>query len=120
MKIEEIHVWSHDLPVRHGPYRMSHGEVWSLDTTLVKLVTDKGLVGWGETCPIGPTYQPHHAAGARAALAEMAPGLLGAAPLPLALRRRMDSLLIGLRFALADVDISAHDLLRKKYCIPVS
>ena len=120
MKIEEIHVWSHGLPVRHGPYRMSNGEVRSLDTTLVKLVTDKGLVGWGETCPIGPTYQPHHAAGARAALAEMAPGLLGAAPLPLALRRRMDSLLNGHRYAKAAVDIAAHDLLGKQYGIPVA
>ena len=67
MKITEIHIYAHALPVKDGPYRMASTAVWSLDSTLVKLVTDTGLVGWGETCPVGPVYQPHHAAGARAA-----------------------------------------------------
>ncbi len=116
MKITEIHVYAHDLPVRNGPYTMANAEVWALDTTLVKLVTDTGLVGWGETCPVGPTYQPHHAKGARAALAEMAPGLIGADPLtPIALRRRMDGLLNGHRYAKAAIDIAAYDLMGKHY-----
>ncbi|MDW4548917.1 mandelate racemase/muconate lactonizing enzyme family protein [Defluviimonas sp. D31] len=116
MKITEIHVYQHDLPVRNGPYTMANAEVWALDTTLVKLVTDTGLVGWGETCPVGPTYQPHHALGARAALAEMAPGLIGADPLtPIALRRRMDGLLNGHRYAKAAIDIAAYDLMGKHY-----
>ena len=94
MKITEIHIYALDLPVQDGPYTMSNAQVWSLDTTLVKLVADNGLVGWGETCPVGPTYQPHHAKGARAALAEMAQGLIGANPLiPIQLRRKMDGLL---------------------------
>lgn len=114
MKITEIHVYSHELPVKNGPYRMANALVGSLDTTLVKLVTDAGLVGWGETCPVGPTYQPHHAAGARAALLEMAQGLIGANPLqPLALRRRMDGQLNGHRYAKAAIDIAAYDLLGK-------
>ncbi|MCU9846647.1 mandelate racemase/muconate lactonizing enzyme family protein [Defluviimonas sp. WL0024] len=116
MKISEIHVYQHDLPVRNGPYTMANAEVWALDTTLVKLVTDTGLIGWGETCPVGPTYQPHHALGARAALAEMAPGLIGADPLtPVALRRRMDGLLNGHRYAKAAIDIAAYDLMGKHY-----
>ena len=32
---------------------------------LVRISTDSGHVGWGETCPVGPTYQPHQAGGAR-------------------------------------------------------
>lgn len=64
MKIKEIHVYAHDLPVKNGPYTMANAKVWALDTTLVKIVTDTGLVGWGETCPVGPTYAPSHA-GAR-------------------------------------------------------
>ena len=55
MKIKEIHVYAHDLPVKNGPYTMANAKVWALDTTLVKIVTDTGLVGWGETCPVGPT-----------------------------------------------------------------
>jgi 4-hydroxyproline betaine 2-epimerase len=121
MKIAQIHVYAHGLPVKNGPYAMSNGAVWALDTTLVRLVADNGLTGWGETCPVGPTYQPQHALGARAALAEMAPGLLGANPLqPLALRRLMDSRLDGHRYAKAAIDIAAHDLMGKHYGLRVA
>lgn len=65
MRIAEIHIHRHELPVHNGPYRMGHAEIWSLSTTLVKLVGDNGLVGWGETCPVGPTYSESYAAGAR-------------------------------------------------------
>ncbi|MER8581498.1 mandelate racemase [Mesorhizobium sp. M1423] len=121
MKITEIHVYAHDLPVKNGPYVMANAKVWALDTTLVKLVTDTGLVGWGETCPVGPTYQPHHARGARAALAEMVPALIGANPLqPLLLRRQMDGLLNGHRYAKAAIDIAAYDLTGKAYGVRVA
>lgn len=121
MKITEIHIYAHALPVKDGPYRMASTAVWSLDSTLVKLVTDTGLVGWGETCPVGPVYQPHHAAGARAALAEMAQGLLGADPRQLLLlHRRMDGLLNGHRYAKAAIDIAAHDLTGKHFGLRVA
>ena len=42
-----------------------------------KLETDDGLAGYGETCPLGSTYLPAHAGGARAALRELAPALIG-------------------------------------------
>ena len=54
MRIAEIHVYRHDLPVLGGPYRLALAEVRSLSTTLVELVADTGHVGWGETCPVGP------------------------------------------------------------------
>jgi L-alanine-DL-glutamate epimerase-like enolase superfamily enzyme len=121
MQITEIHVYSHQLPVKNGPYVIASSRVSSLDSTLVKIVTDTGLVGWGETCPVGPTYQPQHALGARAALAEMAQGLIGANPLqPLLLRRRMDGLLNGHRYAKAAVDIAAHDLMGKHFGVRVA
>ena len=63
MRIAEVHIYQHDLPVAGEPYRYSSASVHALDTTLVKLVADNGLIGWGETCPVGPTYQPHHAGG---------------------------------------------------------
>ncbi len=121
MKITEIHIYAHSLPVKGGPYVMASGTVSALDTTLVKIVTDAGLIGWGETCPVGPVYQPHHAAGARAALREIAPGLIGADPLtPLALHRRMDALLNGHGYAKAAVDIAAHDLTGKAFNVRVA
>ncbi|KIC42965.1 mandelate racemase [Ruegeria sp. ANG-R] len=120
MKIAEIHIYSHDLPVKNGPYTMARAQVWALDTTLVKLVGDNGLVGWGETCPVGPTYAEAHATGARAALAQMAPDLIGAEVSPLGLHRRMDSLLNGHNYAKAAIDIAAHDLLGKHHGVSVS
>ncbi len=120
MRISEIHIYGHDLPVKNGPYTMARAQVWALDTTLVKLVADNGLVGWGETCPVGPTYAEAHAAGARAALAQMAPDLLGAEVSPLGLHRQMDGLLNGHNYAKAAIDIAAHDLLGKHYGVSVS
>ena len=87
MKIREIHIYAHDLPVKNGPYTMANAEVWALDTSLVKLVGDNGAVGWGETCPVGPTYAEAHTGGARAALRAMAEGLIGADATPGILRR---------------------------------
>ncbi|WP_293573812.1 mandelate racemase/muconate lactonizing enzyme family protein [Phaeobacter sp.] len=120
MKIAEIHIYQHDLPVKNGPYTMASGAVWSLDTTLVKLVADNGLVGWGETCPVGPTYAEAHAAGARAALSAMGPGLIGTACMPLTVHRRMDALLHGHTYAKAAIDIAVHDLLGKHLGISVA
>ena len=120
MKIKEIHIYRHDLPVRNGPYTMANAEVWDLDTTLVKIATDNGLTGWGETCPVGPIYAEAHAAGARAALCEMAPSLIGAEILPLAVQRRMAGLLNGHNYAKAAVDIAVHDALGKALGLSVS
>ncbi len=87
----------------------------------MKLVADNGLVGWGETCPVGPTYAESHALGARAALREMAPGLVGTDLLGMrALHRKMDSLLNGHSYAKASIDIAAHDLLGKYTGLSVS
>ncbi|MGH3424684.1 MAG: mandelate racemase/muconate lactonizing enzyme family protein [Nocardioidaceae bacterium] len=120
MRIAEVHIYRHDLPVRNGPYKTAHAEVRSLSTILVKLVADNGLVGWGETCPLGPTYAESHAAGAVAALSELAPGLSGAGVLPVPLHRRMDGLLNGHNYAKAAIDIAAHDLLGKHLGVSVA
>ena len=120
MKIAEIHVYQHDLPVKNGPYTMANAQVWALDSTLVKLVSDTGLVGWGETCPVGPTYAESHAGGARAALVQMAPGLIGVEALPLTLHRAMNAQLNGHNYAKAAVDIAVHDLLGKQLGLSLS
>ncbi len=120
MKIAQIHIYQHQLPVKNGPYTMANAQVWSLDTTLVKLVADNGLFGWGETCPVGPTYAEAHSAGALAALVEMAPNLIGKNVIPLSLHRSMDSLLKGHSYAKAAIDIAAYDILGKQTGYPVA
>ena len=121
MKIKELHIFQYDLPVKNGPYTMSNADVWSLDTTIVKLVADNGVVGWGETCPVGPTYADSHALGARAALMEMAPRMIGSDLIGMGhLHRQMDSLLTGHNYAKAAIDIAAHDALGKHLDISVA
>ncbi len=119
MRIAEIHIYQKDLPVVDGPYTMSGQTCWSLDTTLVQLVSDTGLSGWGEVCPVGPLYYHSHAKGMRAALVQMGEALIGAEVLPLALHRAMDGALHGHGHAKAAVDIAGYDLLGKHLNLPV-
>lgn len=121
MKITEIAVFAHSLPVSNAAYRMSIGEVTNVPTTLVRITADNGLIGWGETSPVSPIYQSHHAAGDVAALTALAPGLIGADPTHIvAMHRRMNGLLLGHHPAKAAIDIAAHDLTGKHYGVPVS
>ncbi|PZW53717.1 L-alanine-DL-glutamate epimerase-like enolase superfamily enzyme [Pseudomonas sp. URMO17WK12:I6] len=120
MKIASVHIYTHELPVLDGPYTMANQVVYSLTTTLVKLVGDNGLFGWGETCPVGPTFSESHSRGAVAALIEMAKGLVGTEVLPVPLHRRMDGLLKGHNYAKAAIDIAMHDLLGKHLGLSVS
>jgi L-alanine-DL-glutamate epimerase-like enolase superfamily enzyme len=120
MRISELHIYQKDLPVIGGPYTMSRITLDSVDTTIVKIVSDSGLVGWGEVAPVGPVYQPQHAQGARAAIAELAPNLIGQSALaPLLLRRHMDGLLNGHNYAKAAIDIAQMDMLGKHYGLRV-
>ena len=116
MRISEIHIYQKDLPIIGGPYTMAGVQLEAVDTTIVKIIADSGHIGWGETCPLGPAYQPQHAKGARAALTQMAPGLIGeSAATPLLLRRKMNALLNGHNYAKAAIDIAVMDLLGKHY-----
>ncbi|MCP4390804.1 MAG: mandelate racemase, partial [Gammaproteobacteria bacterium] len=56
MKITEIRVFQVPLPVVNGPYTYSGGALYEVDSTVVEIITDSGLRGYGECCPCGPTY----------------------------------------------------------------
>ncbi len=80
----------------------------------MRIDTDAGLTGWGEMAPLGAFYDPSFAAGARAALAELAPALIGADPLQtIALNRRMDHVLKGHPYAKSAIDMACWDLVGK-------
>ena len=120
MKIRSIELFRHELPVKNGPYKMANAEVWSLETTLVKITAGNGLSGWGETCPVGPTYAEAHARGAQAALQQIAPALIGRNIDVLTLNRAMHGQLNGHNYAKAAVDIAVHDLLGKHFGVRVA
>ena len=120
MRIAEIHLFSKELPVVGGLYSMSMEGFDSVTTTIVKIVSDTGLVGWGEFAQGGATYQPQHTLGVRAALSQMAPGLIGESALtPLSIRRRMECLLNGHNYAKATIDVAVMDMLGKHHGVRV-
>jgi cis-L-3-hydroxyproline dehydratase len=119
--IRRIELFSYDLTYVGGEYIMS-GErvVTSLPSTVVRVVTDDGLVGYGETCPLGSNYLPAHAAGARAALAEVAPYVLGLnAANPVQVYRAASAALQGHAYAKAALDIACWDIMGQAAGAPV-
>ncbi|MER8439990.1 mandelate racemase/muconate lactonizing enzyme family protein [Mesorhizobium sp. M1312] len=113
MKIKRIRVFKKSLPIPGGRVTIGLATLSELDSTIVQVVSDCGVIGWGETCPIGLTYAPSHTLGARAAIMEMGPGLIDAPISPVLLHRKMNSLLNGHSYAKAAFDIAAHDLIGK-------
>ena len=121
MKITRLAAYQVDLPLREGSYNWSGGKSVSVfDSTIVRIDTDAGLVGYGEVCPLGPFYLPAYGAGARAGLAELGPHLLGWDPTQLAkLNRRMDSALQGHPYVKSAIDMACWDLLGQVAAMPV-
>ena len=70
MKITRIAAYHVDLPLHEGIYNWSGGKsVTVFDSTVVRVETDAGIVGYGEVCPLGPFYLPAYADGVRAGIA---------------------------------------------------
>lgn len=115
MKIDRIDVYGYDLTYRYGDYAFSGGRVVdTLPSTVVRIYTDEGAEGWGETCPLGPTYLPAHGLGARAALQQLCPALPGIDPTNLTrVHDAMDGALKGHGYAKSAVDVACWDLLGK-------
>ena len=119
MQITGLTIWRHELDLAE-PYAYAGATLTSIPSVIVRLRTDDGIEGWGETCPLGPTYQPAHADGAIATIKEMAPALAGQSALPRPLYARMDALLNGHAYAKAALDIAAWDILGKRAGLPLS
>ena len=122
MRISRVDVFGYDLTYVYGEYVMSGGRVIErLPSTVVRVRTDEGLAGWGEVCPLGTAYLPAHAGGARAALQELAPAVVGLDPTNLAaVNGAMDATLLGHGYAKSPVDVACWDLLGQIAGLPVS
>ena len=120
-RISKIEMFQVDLPLAEGRYSWSGGNfVEVFDSTIVAVSTGTGLVGFGEVCPLGPAYLPAFAAGARAAIAQLAPALIGLDPTELAVvNDRMDRALRGHPYAKSAVDMACWDVLGKATGLPV-
>src|SRR5215218_587409 len=121
MKIIRILAYRVELPLHETTYKWSGGKsVTVFDSTIVRVETDSGLVGFGEVCPLGPFYLPAYAEGVRAGLRELAPHLIGEDPRELLkLNRRMDAALKGHPYVKSGIDIACWDILGQFSQMPV-
>lgn len=74
MKITKISIYQVDLPLKEGAYSWSTQSFSAFDSTILIVETDSGLSGVGEVCPLGPSYLPAYAEGARTGIAQIAKG----------------------------------------------
>jgi L-alanine-DL-glutamate epimerase-like enolase superfamily enzyme len=119
--IRGVEVYQYDLTYVHGQYVMSGGRVIDrLTSTVVRVITEAGVDGFGEVCPLGPAYLPAHAGGAGAALREIAPNVIGLdASNHAALAAAMDRALMGHAYAKSALDTACWDVLGKSLGLPV-
>ncbi len=118
MKICRVTCFRQAQPFADGPYVLSGGRVdEGFDSLVVRLVTDRGIVGWGEMSPLGTMYDPAFADGAFAAAPLLAGSLLGSAPAAVA--RTLDATLKGHPYAKSAFDMAAWDVLARAADLPL-
>ncbi len=115
MRITRISIYQVELPFDRGTYKLSGGRSWdSMDSSVIRIDTDLGIVGWGETCPFGPNYTEAFARGARAGIAELAPRLLGHNPSqPGVIYAWMNHNFLGHAYVKHGIDMACWDVLGK-------
>jgi L-alanine-DL-glutamate epimerase-like enolase superfamily enzyme len=87
----------------------------------VRVTTRAGAEGFGEVCPLGSTYLPAFGEGARVALRELAPALIGADATNLAdVHRRLDGRLRGHEYAKSALDVACWDAYGRIVGLPVA
>ena len=115
MKIKSVDVYQKIYTMVGGRFVISGGKVASTqDSTIVRIETEEGLIGWGEQCVFSPNYLVAHGEGARAALSLLAPAVIGMDPRQTeVIYEKMERTLKGHYYAKAAIDIACWDLLGK-------
>jgi L-alanine-DL-glutamate epimerase-like enolase superfamily enzyme len=121
MKISRISVFQVDVTLGGDGYWWAKNRGTSVvDTTVVRIDTDEGFSGWGETTPLGSNYLPAYGPGIRTGTSTLAPHLLGLDPTLLGpLNRVMDCELEGHGYAKSAIDVACWDILGRSLGTPV-
>ncbi|KAI8682502.1 MR-MLE domain-containing protein [Fusarium sp. Ph1] len=121
LKIARIEVFQVDLPHSGGVYHLSGGRTYtSFDGTIVRITTQNGIQGWGESTPFGSKFIASHALGVRAGIAEIAPHLIGLDPRNVDhINDAMNAALLGNKTAKAAIDVTCWDVFGKSVGLPV-
>ena len=122
MKIIAVDVFEYVLAYRGGSYALSKGRSQSHQTALVvRISTDAGLTGWGETCPLGRTHLAAFFEGERAALAILSAAAVGLDPRETSVvQTAMSRALLAGMGAKCAIDMACWDLFGKACGLPVS
>ncbi|HTI38526.1 MAG TPA: cis-3-hydroxy-L-proline dehydratase [Vicinamibacterales bacterium] len=90
-------------------------------SSILKITTDEGLIGFSEVCPLGSGYMEAFAAGVPSGIAELGPQLLGQDPTRIrAINALMDNRLGGHNYVKSAVDIACWDIFGKASGQPVA
>jgi len=122
MKIKKISLYS--IPINVGMeltrYVSSQSINPELDTLVVKLETDVGLVGWGEVCSAPPYYLPELSSGARDGIIHVSPVVIGRDPREVrAIITDIAGALRGHGNAKTAIEMALWDLAAKAHNIPL-
>jgi L-alanine-DL-glutamate epimerase-like enolase superfamily enzyme len=121
MRITRVDIFAQRYTIAGGSFSMSGGKSASeQDSTIVRVETDAGIVGWGEQCGFSPRYLAAHGEGARAGLALMAPAVLGLDPRRIQrVYDAMDGALKGHLYAKSALDMACWDILGRATDLPL-
>ena len=119
MKITRISVHQVDVPIK--PATISHNRVMSVfDETIVRIETDAGIDGWGDSVPWGSNFVAAFARGVRAGLDELGPLLIGRDPrMVAAIGELMDSAMTGQAYVKTALDVACWDILGRSLDTPL-
>lgn len=122
MKITRLSVYRVSLAAWPAETRYTVGlarEI-EIETNVLRLDTDAGVTGWGESCTAPSYYYPTLSSGTRAAIEHAAPLLLGADPRnPRGLMQRLGEYMRGQKPARAAIDMALWDLAGKAAELPL-
>ena len=119
MKITRISVYQVDVPIK--PATISHDRVMSVfDITYVRIETNTGIEGWGDSVPWGSNFVAAYARGVRSGLDELAPHLVGRDPRMVgAINQLMDFEMTGHPYVKSALDVACWDILARSLDTPL-
>lgn len=119
-RITQVALYRVRLHSKGGGQKLSGGRVISQSTAIIVAVTsDSGLTGWGEAAPWGLHYLPTFPGAIEAAMAHLAPALIGCDPRALGcVQDRLTSALLEQPFAVSALDTACWDLAGQALGVP--
>ena len=122
MKITRLRIYRVSLAAWPAETRYTTGLARDvpIETNVLRLDTDAGLTGWGESCTAPPYYYPTLSAGTREAIRHAEPLLLGADPREhSAILYRLQHYMRGQKPARSAIDMALWDLVGKAAGLPL-